>query len=104
MKAWEIWSYEGHPVIIISNQQRVDAKSKVVILKGQSLYSGDAPPGPLEAVLDSEDGMDRRTIFTCDLLFTARKSELSQKRGEVIYQRRGEISRKLIQGLAIAGL
>lgn len=96
--------WESHPCVVVSNQRRVDAKQKLVVLKCQTLYAGDEPPMELEAVLDEADGMDRRTVCTCDLLFTARKSELSNKRGAVSFERRREISRKIIQGLAVAGM
>jgi len=38
------------------------------------------------------------------LLFTVEKSSLTNKRGVVTHERRREIARKIIQGLAIAGL
>jgi hypothetical protein len=104
LKAWEVWTWEGHPCLLISNQRRLDRKAKVVVLKGQTLYSGDPAPTELEALLDVEDGLDRRTVFTCDLLYTALKADISQQRGEVVYERRRDISRKIPQGLALAGL
>ena len=104
MNAWEIWSWQGHPCVLVSNQGRIDRKQKVVVLKCQTLYTGDPPANEFETVLDETDGLDRRTICTCDLLFTAAKAELSQKRGTVSFARRRDISRKMIQGLAIAGL
>lgn len=90
--------------MLVSNQRRIDRKLKVVLLKCQTLYSGDPPANEFEAVLGPEDGLQRPTVCTCDLLFTAHKSEIAQKRGEVCYERRRDISRKLIQGLAIVGL
>ena len=105
MKAWEVWTWDGHPCLLISNQARIDRKTRVVVLKGQTIDSGDPGPNPLEAVLDVADGMDRRTVFACDLAYTAPRSAISQKRGEVrSYERRADISRKIIQGLAFAGL
>ena len=104
MNAWEIWTWEGHPCVLVSNQRRTEQKQKVVVLKCQTLYSGDPPANEFETVLDQEDGLQRATVCTCDLLFTARKSELNQKRGTVSFQRRRDISRKMIQGLAIAGI
>lgn len=104
MKAWEIWTWEGHPVVLVSNQRRIERKQKVVLLKCQTLHSGDLPAGELETVLGADDGLERPTICTCDLFFTAHKSELSHKRGAVCYERQRDISRKMIQGLAIAGL
>jgi hypothetical protein len=38
------------------------------------------------------------------LLFTVDKASLSKKRGQVTAERRRDIARKIIQGLAIAGL
>lgn len=104
MKAWEVWTVDGHPFLLLSNQARIDRKQKVVGLKGQTLYSGDPGPTPLEMVLDTEDGLDRRTVFVCDLLYTVPKSEVTQKRGAVVYERQRDISRRVIQGLALAGL
>ena len=91
-------------MVLISNQRRIERKQKLVVLKCQTLYSNDPPAGEFEAVLNQEDGLERPTICTCDLFFTAHKSEISQKRGTVSYERRRDISRKMIQGLALAGL
>lgn len=105
MKAWEIWTLEGHPCLIVSNQRRVETKGKLVVIKGQTLYSGDNPATAFETVLDETEGLDRATVFTCDLFFTAKKHELTNRRGEVTStERKRDISRKMIQGLAIAGL
>lgn len=91
-------------MVLVSNQRRIDRKQKLVVLKCQTLYSGDMPAGEFETVLGEADGLERPTVCTCDLLFTARKGDLSQKRGAVCYERQREISRKMVQGLVIAGL
>jgi len=104
LNAWEIWTWEGHPVVLVSNQRRIERKQKIVVLKCQSPYSGDVPAGEFETVLGLEDGLERPSVCTCDLLFTAHKSEMTQQRGAVSYERQRDISRKMIQGLAIAGL
>jgi len=47
----------------------------------------------------SERGVD------CDLLYTLERTDLSQRRGEVTsLERKRDISRKIVQGLALAGL
>jgi hypothetical protein len=61
-------------------------------------------PKTNEAVLDDADGLNWKTLCRCDLLFTVEKSSLTNKRGAVTHERRHEIARKIIQGLAIAGL
>jgi hypothetical protein len=38
------------------------------------------------------------------LLFTIEKADLKRKRGTVSFERRRDISRKILQGLALAGL
>ena len=91
-------------MVLVSNQRRIERKQKVVVLKCQTLYSGDMPAGEFETVLGEADGLERATVCTCDLLFTARKADLSLKRGAVCFERQREISRKMVQGLAIAGM
>jgi mRNA-degrading endonuclease toxin of MazEF toxin-antitoxin module len=108
MKAWEIWTgniYGQHPCVLISCQARIDSKPQVVVLMCTSMKPGqEREARHNEAVLDSADGLDWKTLCRCDLLFTVDKASLKQKRGEVTVERRRDIARKLIQGLAIAGL
>ena len=104
MNAWEIWTVDDHPCVLISNQGRVERKAKVVVLKCQTLYSGDPAANEFEAVLDEADGLDRKTVCTCDLLFTVPKSSVKLKRGEVAHARRRDIAQKIIRGHCIAGL
>ena len=108
MKAWEIWTsnlYGPHPVVLVSRQPRIDQKQRVVVLKCTTLRPGDLwQPDRLQTVLDQEDGLQLRTRCDCDLLFTVEKSSLTQKRGEVQWERRRDISRKIIQALSLAGL
>lgn len=61
-------------------------------------------PDELHTTLDQEDGLQTATRCECDLLYTVAKSDLKNRRGEVSFDRRRDISRKIIQGLAIAGL
>src|SRR5438094_1293456 len=57
----EVWTWEGHPCVLVSNQRRIDHKQKIVLLKCQTLYSGDPPANEFESVLDQEDGLQRRS-------------------------------------------
>ena len=109
MKAWEIWTgpvFGPHPVLLVSAQKRIDRKQYVVVLKGVTLRPGHLlKVDELQATLDQEDGLSTTTRFDCDLLYTLDKKDITQKRGEVqSHQRRRDISRKIIQGLALAGL
>ena len=109
MKAWEIWTgplFGPHPVLLISAQARIDRKQALVVLKGVTMrpnqpFKVDA----LQSTLDQEDGLEFQARFDCDLLYTLEKKHLTHKRGEVVsLERRRDISRKIIQGLAFAGL
>ena len=109
MKSWEIWTgplFGPHPVLLISAQPRIDRKQFVVVLKGVTMRPGQPfKVDALQATLDEEDGLNVPTRFDCDLMFTLEKKDITQKRGEVhSLERRRDISRKIIQGLALAGL
>jgi mRNA-degrading endonuclease toxin of MazEF toxin-antitoxin module len=108
MKAWEIYGadiFGEHPCVLVSAQKRIDRKAYVVVLKCTTLRGGSVfTPNELETVLDEADGLDWKTRVQCDLMFTVEKSSLTRRRGEVSFERRREIARKMIQGLAVAGL
>jgi hypothetical protein len=109
VRAWEIWTgplFGPHPVLLISAQARIDRKPALVVLKGVTMRPGQPfKVDALQAKLDQEDGLQTETRFDCDLLYTLEKKHITQKRGEVVsLARRRDISRKIIQGLAIAGL
>ena len=91
--------------MIVSNAIRVERKYRVVVLKCTTLRPG-APfkVTELHTTLDQEDGLNTTTRCECDLLFTVEKSALHHRRGSVSLERRRDISRKIIQGLALAGL
>ncbi len=106
MKPWEIWTgdiYGPHPVVIVSNQGRTERKTRIVVLKCQTIYSGDPVPGDFETVLDEADGMQLKTRCTCDPLFTVDKATLTRYRGVVVETRQRDIAQKIIRGLCIAG-
>ncbi len=108
MKPWEIWTgdvYGPHPVVVVSAAGRVEHRDRVVVLKCTTLRPGDPwKPDELQTTLDDADGLETRTRCVCDLFFTVDKKALTRKRGEVSFERRRDISRKMIQGLALAGL
>ena len=108
MNAWDIFTgdlYGPHPVVLISCQDRIVNKPQVVVLKCVTMKPELARKAKEnETVLDESDGLDRQTLCRCDLLFTVDKASLTQRRGAVTFERRRDIARKLIQGLAIAGL
>lgn len=108
MTAWDIYTgdlFGAHPCVLISCQARIDAKPQVVVLMCTTMRPGqERMPKDNETVLDQADGLDWKTLCRCDLPFTVEKSSLKNRRGQVTFERRKDIARKLIQGLAIAGL
>ena len=108
MKAWEIYTadiFGEHPCVLVSCQPRIDAKPQVVVLGCRTMRPANArEPAANEVLLDGADGMDLKTLCRCDLLYTVDKAALGRLRGVVTPARRREIARKMIQGLAIAGL
>ena len=108
MKAWDIWTgdiYGPHPVVLVSCQARIDTKAEVVVLKCTTMQPATARAArENETILDQADGLNWKTLCRCDLLFTVPKATLRNWRGSVTSERRRDIARKIIQGLAIAGL
>ena len=108
MKAWEIYTgdvFGEHPCVLVSNQPRIDAKPEIVVLGCRTMRPGqDREPRANEVLLDEADGLDFKILCRCDLLFTIDKSRLGRRRGMVTPARRHEIARRIIQGLAIAGM
>lgn len=108
MRAWEIWTgdlYGPHPCVLVSCQARIEAKPQVVVLKCTSMRPDqERQARENETILDEADGLNWKTLCRCDLLFTVDKATLTNKRGEVIYERRRDIAQRIVRGLAIAGL
>lgn len=108
MKAWDIYTaglFGEHPCVLVSCQARIDAKPEVVVLGCHTMRpANEREPRANEVLLDAADGLDLKSLCRCDLLFTVGKAKLGRRRGSVTPERRREIARKIIQGLAIAGM
>ena len=109
MNSWDIFDYDWpwgkHPAVIVSNRLRVHLKQQVVVLSCRTLPPAQRREAKAnETILNSEDGMNWPTLCRCDLLWTVEKSALKNQRGMVCEERRRDIARKIIQGLAIAEL
>ncbi len=108
MKAWDIYTadvFGEHPCVLVSCQARIDAKPELVVLGCRTMRPGnEREPRANEVVLDAADGLDLKTLCRCDLLYTVDKARLGRRRGTVTLARRREIARRIIQGLALAGM
>ncbi len=108
MRSWDIYTadvFGEHPCVVVSCQARIDFKPEVVVLGCRIMRPGNEREARAnETILDEADGLELKTLCRCDLLFTVLKSTLRRRFGSVTVERRREIARKIIQGLAIAGL
>ena len=109
MKPWEVWQcpfpWGEHPAVIISNATRVLRKDEIVVLSCRTMQPASFRDAlETECLLDEVDGLNWKTLCRCDLLYTIKKSILMFCIGEVTFERRRDIARKIQQGLAIAGL
>jgi len=108
VNAWDIFDFPfpwgTHPAVIVSGDKRVANKPDVVVLACRTMQPQTKDVDKLQAVLDAADGLDWKTICNLDLFFTVPKANLTNRRGSVSRPLRIDISRKMIQGLAIAGL
>ena len=113
MKPWEIWTFDfteedSHPAVIVSNQDRIDnlnvERVNVLLcttLRGAGTKERATRLKKTEALLDHADGLDWQTIVKCDALHFVKKIGLYQRRGEVSYFRRVEISRRMADALSL---
>jgi hypothetical protein len=95
-----------HPVLIVSNAERCARKKELVVLMGRTMRPGQPfREDALQVTLGPEEGLELPTRFDCDLFYTLDRSQITRKRGEVeSHERRANISRKMVQSLALAGL
>ena len=101
MKAWDIYSIqlegwpEPHPAVVVSHPDRVDRKQQVEVIMCTSL-TAKREAKPNEVILDESDGLDRPSLCFCDLIHTVKKTDLSNRRGSVTFERRRQIIRTII--------
>ena len=108
MKAWDIYAAEvfgQHPCVLVSCQPRIDFKPEIVVLGCRTMRPGNEREARTnEVVLDAADGLDLKILCRCDLLYTVEKAKLGRCRGSVTPERQRAIAKKMIQGLALAGM
>ena len=107
MEPWQIWTWKfafgEHPVVIVSNPERVKRKDDLVVISC-STHRAKRDPELFEVILDESDGLDWPTLCRCDLLYTVPRKGLVERRGLVTQERRHPIAERVIRSLAFAGL
>jgi hypothetical protein len=105
MKQWDIVKVrinehdrDEHPAVVISpDEVCANARAgKINVLYGSKIR----PVIPLnsnEIPLNGADGLEFRTKFDCAFMYAVSKQKISQTIGEVAYERRFQISRKIAE-------
>jgi len=106
MKPWEVWDWEfphgKHPAVIVSPEARcLNTDIQTVNILGCSSRRASRAAEIHEVLLDEADGLDWETLCRCDVLFLAKKSELTRRRGMVTYERRRNLGQKVIRLFAL---
>ena len=96
---FDVWRYDfpdkgEHPVVLISNPDRV-ARAKHVNVLYCTSQRQSRRPHPFEVLLDDTDGMDWETFCDCSIMWVVRSDLLFGRRGEVTLERRNAIRDKL---------
>ena len=102
MKPWEVWQWEfphgSHPAVIVSPEDRcANADIQTVNVVGCSTQRARRMPEIHEVLLNGADGFDWETLCRCDVMFLAKKSELTRRRGMLTRERRRQIGQKIIR-------
>jgi mRNA-degrading endonuclease toxin of MazEF toxin-antitoxin module len=107
MKPWEVWTWKfpdagRHPAVVLGTEERVRLKPRVCVLLCSS-QRNNREPEVHEIMLDQADGLDRKTLCKCDVVYAVPKTELVKRRGTITLNRRRSIAERVIRGLGLAG-
>jgi hypothetical protein len=102
MKPWEVWQWDfphgSHPAVIIAPEARcTNDQIQTVNILGCSSQRARRRPEAHEVLLDREDGLDWETLCRCDVMFLAKKSELTRFRGALSYERKRQVGQRVIR-------
>jgi hypothetical protein len=105
MKQWDIVKVrinehdrDEHPAVIISRDELCadERTERVNVLYGSKLRPA-ASAKAIEVVLNGADGLEFLTKFDCAFFYTVSKQRISHTLGQVAYERRRQISRKIAE-------
>jgi len=103
MTAWDVWTWNKHPAVIVSHTDRAARKPVVEVLACNKARANRGPR-PGEVLLDSADGLDWETICYCDLIYAVDRVQLSARRGHVTLERQRAIIVAVLQSHGWIGL
>jgi len=88
---------DEHPAVLISPPEACadGKKTRLNVLYGTTRRPGFVPQEH-EVPLNSADGLEHVTLFSCGHIYTIDRAKVSARLGSVAYERRRQIGRKLI--------
>ena len=88
---------DEHPAVIISPPEVCanEKKPRLNVLYGTTRRPGFVPQEH-EVTLNSADGLEHMTLFSCAHIYTIDRDKISARYGSVTYERRRQIGRKII--------
>src|SRR2546428_11769412 len=86
------------PAVIVSPVDRcANQDIATVNVLGCSTQRARRKPELHEVLLDREDGLEWETLCRCNVLFLAKKLELTRRGGALTYERRRQLGQKIIR-------
>lgn len=88
---------DEHPAIVLSCDEFCADERRLVlnVLYGTTRRPAETPE-PYEVTLNSADGLDRATLFSCGHLYTVDRRKITAVIGRVVVERRRQIGRKVV--------
>ena len=88
---------DEHPAVLISPPEVCadEKKPRLNVLYGTTRRPGFVPQGH-EVPLNSADGLEHMTLFSCAHIYTIDRARISARLGSVAHERRRQIGRKII--------
>ncbi len=88
---------DEHPAVILSREEICadDRKALVNVLYGTTKRPADQK-SETEVQLNSAEGLERATLFSCAHIYTVHRGKISQHLGRVAVERRRQVARAIV--------
>jgi len=91
-----------HPAVVLSREEFcADEKRRTVNVLYGTTRRPALEPHILDVVLNSADGLEHATLFSCGHFFTIPKEKISTVMGRVAFERRRQIGRKIVEAFRL---
>lgn len=94
---------DEHPAVVLSREEWCQDEHRRVL---NVMYCTNARSGtgtaPCEVVLNGADGLERKTLVSCEHIYTVPKASLVAVIGRVGIERRRQIGRTVVQAFRLS--